>query len=406
MRIIERKDGPVAYAKLKLPDGGQPQRRLGRLWTKRSAPPPGYVTRAQAEARLGAILAGDDALVNVQPSHVTFEAACDEHMRYLEHDRQRKTSYLRDCRSSINAHLLPGLGASTPVENITTENVDDLRSQMLTAGLAHKTAQKHLVLLGGILSRAKRKGWISVNPCDNAEKISVRRNEEFNVLDVEQVHAVARAAVSEQLAALIVVAAFTGLRQGELLALRWRHVNFGDRILHVRRNLPAGTAEEEAPKSHRIRSVPLSDQSAVALDGLSRREHFTGDDDLVFCTQVGGHLDDDNVRDAFYAASTPPRSATCARRTTRSSSTICGTRSARSARPRGSTCAESRRGWGTRTSRPPCATCTTSHSTTTPRASRPRSPPKACTQACTERASCTRTQRNLATRKRRCRAKR
>jgi integrase len=302
VRVIERRDGPVAYAKLKLPDGGQPQRRLGRLWTKRSAPPPGYVTRAQAEARLGAILAGDDALVNVQPSHVTFEAACDEHMRYLEHDRQRKTSYLRDCRSSINAHLLPVLGASTPVENITTENVDDLRSQMLTAGLAHKTAQKHLVLLGGILSRAKRKGWISVNPCDNAEKISVRRNEEFNVLDVEQVHAVARAAVSEQLAALIVVAAFTGLRQGELLALRWRHVNFGDRILHVRRNLPAGTAEEEAPKSHRIRSVPLSDQSAVALDGLSRREHFTGDDDLVFCTPVGGHLDDDNVRDAFYAA--------------------------------------------------------------------------------------------------------
>jgi integrase len=38
----------------------------------------------------------------------------------------------------------------------------------------------------------------------------------------------------------------------------------------------------------------------VALDGLSRREHFTGPDDLVFGTVVGEHLNDDDVRYAFY----------------------------------------------------------------------------------------------------------
>jgi integrase len=51
-----------------------------------------------------------------------------------------------------------------------------------------------------------------------------------------------------------------------------------------------------------VRSVPLSDQALVALDGLSRREHFTGADDLVFGSEVGSHLNDDNVRDDFYAA--------------------------------------------------------------------------------------------------------
>ncbi len=101
---------------------------------------------------------------------------------------------------------------------------------------------------------------------------------------------------------MIVVAAFTGLRQGELLALRWHHVDFGNRIVHVQRNLPAGTSKEDTPKSHRVRSVPLSDQALVALDGLSCREHFTGSDDLVFGNQVGGHLSDDVVRDAFYQA--------------------------------------------------------------------------------------------------------
>ena len=73
VRVIERKGGPVAYAKLKLPDGTEPQRKLGRLWTKRSAPPAGYITRGQAQARLEAILAGDDPLVNVSPSHLTFK---------------------------------------------------------------------------------------------------------------------------------------------------------------------------------------------------------------------------------------------------------------------------------------------------------------------------------------------
>ena len=48
---------------------------------------------------------------------------------------------------------------------------------------------------------------------------------------IEQVDAVARAASTELIAAIIRVAAFTGLRQGETLALRWQHVDFASRIL-------------------------------------------------------------------------------------------------------------------------------------------------------------------------------
>ena len=88
--------GDVFYAKLKLADGTQPRRKLGKVWTKRSQPPAGYLTRAQAEARLGAILVGDDPLVNVAPSHVTFAHACAERMRYLEHDREHSGAHLHE----------------------------------------------------------------------------------------------------------------------------------------------------------------------------------------------------------------------------------------------------------------------------------------------------------------------
>ena len=89
------------------------------------------------------------------------------------------------------------------------------------------------------------------------------------MLSVAEVGALERAAESDQDAALFSVAAFTGLRLGELRALRWRDVDFSGRIVHVRQNFVAG--EMTTPKVKRVRSVPLIDQAAVALDGLSLR---------------------------------------------------------------------------------------------------------------------------------------
>jgi integrase len=262
VEIQDRGGGPTFYAKLKLPDGTQPRRRLGRVWTKRTRPPDGHLTRRQAEARLQTILSGDDPLVSTTPSHVTLGHACAERLRYLEHDRQRKRSTMSDYRHVVNHDLIPYFGERTPIESITTAHVEAFKDHLLTPerGVSHRSAQKILVILHGVMARAKRKGWITTNPCDNAEKVTVRRCDEFNVLNVEQVHAVARAA-PEPLRQIILTAAFTGLRMGELLALRWRDVNFTDRILHVQRNYVAGA--EDTPKSHRRRrSLPSTSSAA------------------------------------------------------------------------------------------------------------------------------------------------
>jgi len=111
---------------------------------------------------------------------------------------------------------------------------------------------------------------------------------------------VARAAESEQDAALFVTAAFTGLRLGELLAVRWIDVDFAKRLVHVRRAYTHG--ELGPPKSGRVRSVPLIDDVARVVDGLSRREHFVGPDHLIFPNTVGNPLDDSKLRRRFYRA--------------------------------------------------------------------------------------------------------
>ncbi len=101
-------------------------------------------------------------------------------------------------------------------------------------------------------------------------------------------------------AALYITAAFSGLRLGELLALRWHDVDFALQRLHVRRNYT--DRREKAPRSGRVRSAPMVDEVTAALDGLTRRAHFTAADDLVFPNEVGEHLCGWTLRRRYYAA--------------------------------------------------------------------------------------------------------
>lgn len=295
--------GTVLYAKVRVegPHGPQTMIRLGKLWPKRSRVPPGYLTMGQAQARLELIKQGDDPQVNVSPSHVTFEQAIDGWLVYLEVEKARDRSTLRDHGNTARRHLRDALGASTPVEDITRTDIDALRSTLLREGrLSRRTVQKILVLLHGILEYARKRGYIEHNPAKDAEKVAVRRSGDFQVLDPGGVAQLVSKAENTQDAALYTVAAFSGLRLGELLGLRWRDVDFAKRILHVRRNHVLG--EDKTPKSHKVRSVPLMDDAYRRLDELSKREHFTDDDDRVFVNHVGDVLGQDLLRRRFWKA--------------------------------------------------------------------------------------------------------
>lgn len=307
--VLQRKRGPQYYAKLRVPDPTRPgrvrqvKRLLGPVWTERGRPPAGYLTRKLAEQELHAMLtdARRGSLAIVTNVGHTFNDAVEEWLRYLEQEKGRNPRGLRNYRGVAKMYLLEEFGADTPVANITTENVDALRERLLTEGrLSRRSVQKIMVLLHGIMKRAKRKKWIPANPCEDAERVTLKPSGLFAVLSPEEVHALARVADDEHDRALFLVAAFTGLRLGELSALRWADVDFAGSTVFVRRNYVHN--EEKEPKSGKVRSVPLIDQAAAALDRLSRRELFTGDDELVFCTARGTYLDGGDVRLRFYIA--------------------------------------------------------------------------------------------------------
>jgi integrase len=171
---------------------------------------------------------------------------------------------------------------------------------MRDAGGAATTRLKTLVVLHGIFRRAKKVWGLPVNPAADVEKPPVPRSGDIEVFSPEEVWALVRAAASEQDAAIFLAAAFTGLRRGELLALRWRDVDFDRSLIRVRGSYGNGVVT--TPKSGKVRSVPLAPDVAEALAKLGTRDLLTGDDDLVFIGEQGSYLDGSALRRRYGAA--------------------------------------------------------------------------------------------------------
>src|SRR5215212_6348218 len=201
----------------------------------------------------------------------TFEDAAAEWLRYVEQDRKRRPSTVRDYRNTITGRLNPEFGPES-VEAIDSERIDSWRAELVADGeLSARTINKMLVILHGIFKRAMRVFGLPSNPLDGVDRQPQRRSGDFQVFTPGEIRLLVSKAESEQDAAIFTVTAFTGLRLGELRALRWEDIDFTNRIVHVRHSFTYGN--EGTPKSGKVRSVPLIDQAAKALDDLSRREH-------------------------------------------------------------------------------------------------------------------------------------
>jgi integrase len=222
------------------------------------------------------------------------------------------------------ARIMTAFGGRSAA-TITTREVARWLSQLdRDPQLSPRAVNKHRVVLHSIYAYACREETFGLadNPVARTEKRREPDPAEIVTYTPAEVEAIARAAAAgahrdnrlrlsggeqtaraledEQDACTILVAAFCGLRQGECLGLRWRHVMWDAQRLHIQRNYVLG--HEDSPKGRRGRTVPLADQPAQALARLSQRPMFTRPADLVFCSRTGEHLDASALRRRYKAA--------------------------------------------------------------------------------------------------------
>lgn len=261
------------------------------------------LTRAQAERRLQQLVDQERALPR---SGLTIGSAGDLYLEYLEHVLERKPSTLGDYRSMLNAHLIPFF-AERRLERI---DADDLRRYLATkkrGHLATKTITNQLVFLHGLFAHAVKRGWAPANPVANLDRPRAPGGDpDIHYLALEEVDALLRAVPGDRLGpteqALYLTAAMTGLRQGELVALRWADIDWDAHRIRVRRNFTR--QQYGTPKSKRSsRSVPMIDRVGGVLERHFQASAYRDDEDLVFCHPDSGHpLDASKLRKRFKQA--------------------------------------------------------------------------------------------------------
>jgi integrase len=257
------------------------------------------LTRKQAEIELRRMMSATRPAPRVEG--VSFADAATEFLRYAGDVRRIDARTLADYRGVVDGYLLEELGSLT-LDAITPDTIDAYKERLIAEGrLSARTIVRHLTVLHGIFKRAKRVWGLAENPAgaDMVERPKVIYSGEFDTFDYDEIELLATHADDEQDAAIYRVAAYTGLRQGELLALRWSDVDFVGGLLHVRRNFTGG--REKVPKGKRVRSVPMMPTVLDTLAKLKEREEFRDDGDLVF-TREGEHLNHFDLRKRYYAA--------------------------------------------------------------------------------------------------------
>jgi integrase len=195
--------------------------------------------------------------------------------------------------SNLDKHFFPFFG-DRPMGRILSSNVQEWVTMATAQGLTPRSVRKYHVMLHSIFRRAVRDQLILSNPCEHTElpKVVLRRSRTLTPEEFDQLIQ----AIPERHRLMVETAIETGMRWGELIALRPRHVDFLRRQLTVeetivevsKRHSPTGERMivKPYPKDNEARTFGVREQW---LDAIA--EHISsrgiGRDQLLFATEAG-----------------------------------------------------------------------------------------------------------------------
>lgn len=204
----------------------------------------------------------------------------------------------------VRLHTIPTLG-NTSLVKLSGQQLQTLYANRLEAGMSATSVHHLHMMLHHALDNALRLDLVQRNVCDLVDPPRMRRHLAL-ALTPQQARSLLDAAKGDPLQALFVVALNTGMRLGELLALRWQFVDLDGGSLQVRatlRRAPGGFVFAEPKTEHSRRQVMLTPQAVEALrqQYIRQVEHKSAlgaaweDSDLVFPNSIGKPLEFGNV---------------------------------------------------------------------------------------------------------------
>jgi integrase len=277
--------GPTFYVDLGIVDGRHVQERVGR-------------NKKLAQQALRRVQVAVDEESYQAPRNMTFSAWADEWKASL---RRPKDNTLR----SYDATLDYAKAAFGPTLVRKVGPADVRRFLELMPKASPSTQRKHLRVLGACFRLAVRRGYATRSPVDalDASELPVKINRESAYFESDELTRLL-AEVPEGLHLILTKTAIaTGLRQAELVALKWGDVDLSAGLIRVRRIYTPGLGLQEPKSKHSKRDVYLPDSLVGLLGSWWGECGKPADDALVFPGQgCDRQLVDSTIRRVLYDA--------------------------------------------------------------------------------------------------------
>jgi integrase len=195
-------------------------------------------------------------------------------------------------KTHINKHLLPILG-DEKLENIRPQMVQSLIVHLSKKELGRKTILNILGTLQSMMREAKNWGYTVVKI--ESEQLILPREElkeEERSFTPEEAVAIINAAQG-QWKAMFCLVAMTGIRRGEMIALRWSDIDLENRVIFLRRSYWQGSIKVLKTKSSKG-TLPMP-APLVEMLRWHRSQWVKNDSDLVFASKVGTLLNPSSI---------------------------------------------------------------------------------------------------------------
>ena len=231
--------------------------------------------------------------------------------RWLEETARHsvRASTYRGYEVALRLHIVPLIG-HLKLARLSADDLDGLYGKLLDRELSPKYVRLIHAVVHRALSYAQRRGAVAVNVATIADAPSAPRKE-FRTLSPEEASRLLQAALSDRLYGLYVLALTCGLRQAELLGLRWADVDLNGAVLHVKQQVFRlnGQWQYTSPKTKAgRRTVSLSGACVEALrerrlaqNAERLRAKTWADLDLIFCNRVGNPIEKGNLLRRSFA---------------------------------------------------------------------------------------------------------
>lgn len=260
-------------------------------------------TRKDAERELHRLSMEQEQGTLVEPNALTLDAYLDRWLETAETKLGART--FQDYSKVLQRYIRPTLGAQR-LNKLTSLAIQGVYAGMQARGLSPRTVRYAHTVLSSALTQAVKWRLLTVNPAKAVDLPKNTQHKEMHAMTPEEATRFLDAAAMDRWGILFAFSLVTGMRPGEVLALRWRDVDFEAGTVAVRRALITlggkhAFGEPKTPRSRRTIPLPNSmvrdlkhHKAEQALERAAAGSNWE-DGDLVFASSDGTPLNERNL---------------------------------------------------------------------------------------------------------------